>query len=905
MKKFYLWILCACTALIAPAAQIAGEIAHYPMREGKGNKIYEAQKRLPAGEIKRSFWTIRDTLPLVDFGGMKKNRDAYVQMPEIKLDGDFTIAVWVNAYWWKNNWAGLVVRSESTYGLRGNSNCPGQLHFRVKEAGAERGTNLMSNMILDRNRWYHVVAVYKVGKYMQIYIDGKLDSQVTNKVPRKIAEEKSRFRLGGSGKNSYFAGTMTDLHFYNRALTADEIRKLYKSENRFEVNTGDEKPLQKVKAAFSFNNKNMTMDLLPGGAMDISSGDSRYRVESMYSYPAEPTMKFNHIDAVAGNNNEASWKVKTVRKDANTVEIQAQGSTLKLQRTVTFLPDSRVRVSDKFINPTKEDQAVAFYHRVTPFNTANGNYWYLYGQEKARSPWDARLASANPTGFIKFGKKALAFVAEDDIFRCHLSAVVRDRSDKRMEFDFGSTRIGVPAGKSHTIEYTLYLLEGDYFDFINRLRKDWKVPVVTLNGPFGLIRTAAHRSEVYKRYAADKDAFRKEFERRNMRIITINPWFNYWDGNVFKDWNAYKEHVQGVMKTVREVNPEAKFLASLETYVYCIGEENFTTPAPKDFNWKKITPGTLQRVKESPWKDSASYDKHGKIGLYPMSDAEGIVRKSLPLSVHPVRGNHFYHLRLKEFEYLLDVVGLDGIYQDMFGFSAPNNIVHHVWDGFSVVTLPNGKIGSKYTHMAPLTAPARADWLRYIIDKGKLALTNFGAPTTRELQTIPYMNFCEAAGKGVGKQDLDSIPPDASGCAMNQLSTPLAYGPHRVEEVDAVRLMARVRAYLRYGCLYIHTSMRNSFPATGPKGGDYGPINHMYPITPIELHRGWVKGKERIVSCVSYKTTWERKEAPKALRFDAVGREIPVKDAVKISGTPGNWNIEVKIDDWKEFLILE
>ena len=201
---------------------------------------------------------------------------------------------------------------------------------------------------------------------------------------------------------------------------------------------------------------------------------------------------------------------------------------------------------------------------------------------------------------------------------------------------------------------------------------------------------------------------------------------------------------------------------------------------------------------------------------------------------------------------------------------------------------PNGKIKEKFTQMAPLTAPARADWLRHIISKGKIALTNFGAPTTRELQTIPYLNFCEAAGKGVGRQDLKSIPPDSSGCAMNQLSTPLAYGPHRSEEVDAPRLMARVRAYLRYGCLYIHTSFRNSFPASGKNSGEYGPINHMYPITPVELHRGWVKGKERIVSCVSYTTTWDRKEAPKALRFDSVGRSIPVGDGAKISGEPGN-----------------
>ena len=284
---------------------------------------------------------------------------------------------------------------------------------------------------------------------------------------------------------------------------------------------------------------------------------------------------------------------------------------------------------------------------------------------------------------------------------------------------------------------------------------------------------------------------------------------------------------------------------------------------------------------------------------------DGSKPNRLALCVYPERGNQFYKTRLEEFDFLLDEVGFDGIYQDMFGFSSPNFVRFDRWDGFSVSIRPDGTIGRKMSHLGPLSAPARADWLRKIIGKGKIALTNFGAPTTRELQTIPYWNFCEAAGRGVGRQDLDSIPPDASGCAMNQLSTPLGYGPHRQEETDAVRLMARVRAYLRYGCLYIHTSFRNSFPPDGPKGGSYGPINHMYPITPVELHRGWVKGKERIVSCVSYRTNWDRMVKPKAFRFDAVGRDKAVGDAVKISGTPGNWEIEVKIDDWKEFLILE
>ena len=98
MKKICLLLLGLVTAAVAAAVPIAGEIAHYPMREGKGEKIFEAQKRLPAGKIRKSFWTLRDNLSLVDFGGMKSSVEASVELPEINFDGDFTIAVWVNAF---------------------------------------------------------------------------------------------------------------------------------------------------------------------------------------------------------------------------------------------------------------------------------------------------------------------------------------------------------------------------------------------------------------------------------------------------------------------------------------------------------------------------------------------------------------------------------------------------------------------------------------------------------------------------------------------------------------------------------------------------------------------------------------------------------------------------------------
>lgn len=43
---------------------------------------------------------------------------------------------------------------------------------------------------------------------------------------------------------------------------------------------------------------------------------------------------------------------------------------------------------------------------------------------------------------------------------------------------------------------------------------------------------------------------------------------------------------------------------------------------------------------------------------------------------------------------------------------------------------------------------------------------------------------------------------------------------------------------------------------TGPQD-KIGIPNHFFPITPEELHAGWVQGKERIVTAVSGEYGWE------------------------------------------------
>ena len=900
MKCNCMLVLLLLSASICCALSLPGELAHYPLTDGEGTQAREALNRFPPAEITGSFWAPRDGFSLIDFGGMKNSRQAQVLLPKgISFEGEFSIAVWLSAYWWKENWGSICYRSDATYGLRNNHSHPGQLHFRVKDKGAERGANLFSSTVLDKNVWYHVVVTFKPGKFMRLYIDGRLDAERTENVPVILDEtDKSRFKLGRSGKDECFSGVLYSLHLFDRALEEAEVATLYQAENRFGLAV-DEATLFPQQGAVAVRMPGV--EVLEGGALRIAAKEGAHLLNSLYSYPAQPAMGYNLLAPTSKG--EPNWKPVVHQVSPNQVTVTAEGAYHRLERTVSALEDGRIHVQDRVSNLTKEDLAVVFSHCLFPTQPLTS--WYLHGEEGAFSASDGRIPPSNPTGWLSTGQGSLGWVVEDDAWRCHLEALVRKIPGGKVCMRFGSRRLGIPAGQSRQFEFTLYPMSGDYFDFLNRLRRDWQVPVVTLPGPFITMRTAAQRCEVYKALAADPSAMKAYFTRRNARVFTINPWFNYWDGTVFRTREEYKTHVQKVMQTVRAAVPDALFLASLETYAYFLGEEDFTTPAPPDFDWENVTPGTLQRVLESPWRDSATITHTGNISLYPDSKVEGKRRSALRLMVHPLRGNHFYHLRLDEFRFLLEEVGLDGIYQDMFGFSSPSSILHDRWDGFSVTVNPDGTIDTKFAHLGPLTAPGRADWLRDILRRGKLALTNFGAPTTREMQTIPYLNFCEAAGNGIGRQNLESIPPDSSGCAMNQLGTPLAYGPHRAEECNATRLMSRVRAYLRYGCLYIHTSVRNSFPETGENGGSYDFINHCYPITPVELHRGWVKGRERIVSCVSFATHWDLDRQPKVLRFDANGRSVPVDAAATVKGKPGAWDITVKLDDWKEFLTLE
>jgi len=115
--------------------------------------------------------------------------------------------------------------------------------------------------------------------------------------------------------------------------------------------------------------------------------------------------------------------------------------------------------------------------------------------------------------------------------------------------------------------------------------------------------------------------------------------------------------------------------------------------------------------------------------------------------------------------------------------------------------------------------------------------------------------------------------------------------------------MKSVITYLRHGLLWYHYA--TDIPEGGGGSGEFGPINRMFPLTPVELHKGWVLGKERIISCVSVDTLWEQEGEPAVRVFDLSGREKDSGDCCRIKKEAGEWRISLRLEDWQEIAVVE
>jgi hypothetical protein len=128
-----------------------------------------------------------------------------------------------------------------------------------------------------------------------------------------------------------------------------------------------------------------------------------------------------------------------------------------------------------------------------------------------------------------------------------------------------------------------------------------------------------------------------------------------------------------------------------------------------------------------------------------------------------------------------------------------------------------------------------------------------GMPYTRTIANLKFQRFTETG--------------TMANCAKTVLYSPVALGDHLTErtEEDAYQCML---AALDYGCVYNWYSDR-IIPSHKTLAC------YMFPITPMELHEGYILGKERIITKASGLYGWGDNSAHEVHLFNDQGEEMP------------------------------
>jgi hypothetical protein len=632
-----------------------------------------------------------------------------------------------------------------------------------------------------------------------------------------------------------------------------------------------------------------TVRLTPAGGLQIEARKQTWFIESAFSYPAEPAMGFHRLRC--RREPGAEWQ-STIDRRGPALRFQADGATYRLLREVRWQRE-RLEVTDTLTNLTDEVQGVAVEHSLLleqpPESVKlNGVDAIAHG---------AGSCPENPTLFAARGQAGLGLVAEDDAMRLQMStrALV---NGARLRTD----RLGLAPRETYALHWAVYTGPADYWAFLNRLRRDWDVNY-TVEGPFDFFDVRPLATE------EGRAAARALLARKPLKLFALVPWFEYYNGWGYTR-DEYRDMMTRAMAFIREVVPDAKCLACTETNLVPVPLTFFGDTLPRE-NWpigrqnggqygQPATPGMTACVDASEWRDSCIRQADGNVVLDCWYVQHYLDPPALNLMVYPELGNHRHSHMLEQLGWLLDDVGFDGIYIDQFSMAysvGTDRFTRERWDGRTVTLDPTGRVQATLGDLGLISAPARGEWVQFILDRGKTVVCN-SHPVVQRLQSLRTFRFMET--QGYDPLTPADGPPVQEALAKGQLHSPVGLGHSFPNTAGADFFMRTLIAHLRFGILYYCYS--TDLPPDGERGGEYGPLRHMFPFTPVELHEGWVLGQERLLTCLSGMYVWPHAERPRVLLFDSRGRERPSDAVVERHGE--TWRVSVTLKDWWEVAVI-
>ena len=880
---FRMTVVAAGLALaLAVCATEPGLVAHYNFDEGEGSTLRDVSGEGNHGQIHGARYVRRGRGFCLEFDGVRDFVDCGSK-PSLDLREALTLEAWVFPASRVKGEPGILGKHFNSYLL--SYYADGQCWWYVSGGGNA------AKSLLTPGSWHHVVGTFD-GQVLRLYLDGKLANASPSKSP--ALKPGKNFFIGcvigddsatdpNYGRSAFFPGQIDELKVYSRALSEQEVRTC------FDAGVKDlalAAAYQPVEQAATIRQDGVSVRVGGNGQMQLNVAEYSCILESAFSYPGE-RIGWNRFTATEPRG-ESAWTPRVKRLSATEVAIEARGSFYSLRRVVK-LESGRVAFYDTLTNLRPEP--TGFIVRTTLTAPVPFRHAFTPG------------GAENPTLYFMGDSGGFGVLAEDNLMRLRFEPSLGLPANQA-RFQVGD--FALDAGKAYTLRWAVYPLKkgAGYFDFVNRVRRDWRSNF-RIEGPFSFFDIGGMRDLL-----GDPPRLEAYLQRKRLGVVGLSPWLDYDPGSFDRVWprDEYKRRMQEAMRALKAADPKLKCVGCIETDWVTIDPERIPDgdKLPRHGSGSGLLNAEQTRVVDEanlPWRDSVKRKVDGTLELELYSRGG---KPQTALSVYPAVGNYQHQFLLDQVKFLLDEVGLDGFYIDEFNQAWRSCIPSYSgWDGWSAEVNPQtGRVGRRYVDCSLAGVASRVALAQYALQRGKIVIANTYA-TAQEEMALPVNRFSETQASFDPFAVPDGIkPPEVAFLYRGALASPIGLGIVGVsgQEDTARRVMKAVVTYLRHGVLYYHYSIKD-IPETGPGSGAYGPINHMFPITPIELREGSIVGKERIITCVSGAFAWPAADRPAVHLFDLDGRETTHTFAVTRSRK--GWKVDVQLKDWAEIAVIE
>lgn len=568
-------------------------------------------------------------------------------------------------------------------------------------------------------------------------------------------------------------------------------------------------PGQKAAGEAPAVSSNPALTVNATGALQLATSDKPVMLNSSFSVPGGGRNYFG------SRSHELQWQPKVSQPSAGRWSIEASGKSYGLTRQI-HQTDGRIEVQDTFRNLTSEDVGIIYTNEFDLASHPGINYLRI-GGKRGQSVNNIHSPS-NPTLFLPLKDSSLTMVAEDDVYR----------NQGNFYFDSVGKKSGISNGMfalaphaQYTLKWSIYTLpSSEYFDMINRVRRDWNVNF-TVQGPIYFTN--------YEGLAKTPPAALKQMLDRN-KVKYLALW-EIMTPNVLPEWDNKRLLGRGVGMLYPELAEQ------MELQKKAIANLHAADPNIKVATYNHAFFISPEKEGDPKFKDSWIIDENGQRAKSQYSDKVFYMDRT----VFPTLTNSYGKAYLKLMDHIFDEMKVDWLYWDEStgpgmtqpdkstpgNINLPSNITYNTWDGHSAVIDPEtGQIQRKFGILPLLSDGVFSE----IINKTKARGGNVqfnGVPVTASRQQSQTQSFVETQW-------------DITWTYLTHLTSPMAFG---LGDPD----MATLRRTLDFGNLYARTKL------------DYDSdiVSRFYPFTPIELHEGWVKGKERIITNRSGNFGWD------------------------------------------------